>query len=136
MASISRRRYSRHLQKTDDTPDLTEFVSYIALARIERSVEENLQVGRKGGLLLQYKEGGLEESVTTCIVESVLPEACHHEKNSLDAGKERMLTLDNLGPRDSESCSEQGSNILMSNRSLLQSNGWHLIIAGRRKGAK
>ena len=93
-------------------------------------MEVNLEVGRKGGQLLQYKEGGLKESVTTCIVESVLQEACHHEKNSLDAGEERMLTLDSLGPR----ASEPAANTLISDGSLLQRNGWHLIIARRRKG--
>jgi hypothetical protein len=74
----------------DATPDIYRItmtrsrsygiVSYITLTRIERSVEENLEVRRKGGLLLQYKEGLLEESVTTCIVESVVQEACHDEK--------------------------------------------------------
>lgn len=72
-------------------------------------MEVNLEVGRKGGQCIQYKEGRLEESVTTCIVESVLQEACHHEKNSLDAGEERMLTLDSLGPR----ASETAANILI-----------------------
>lgn len=39
-----------------------EFVPYAVLARIKRSVEVNLDVGRNGRQLLQHKEGGLEES--------------------------------------------------------------------------